>query len=89
MVGIGEGKIIFGKGEIIRNGAARRTTGKISPAIGTVLVRGGYRFGARLSWMLRILCRNRVRDLGAQPFTDPGTDLQNQIQVAEFMPEIA
>lgn len=39
--------------------------------------------------MLCILCRNRVRDLGAQPFTDPGTDLQNQIQVAEFMPEIA
>jgi hypothetical protein len=36
-----------------------------------------------------ILSRIRVRYLGAQPFTDPGTNLKNQIQVAEFMPEIA
>ena len=34
-----QSQAIFDKGEIIRNGAARRATGKISPAIGSVLVR--------------------------------------------------
>lgn len=33
------------------------------------------------------MSRIRVRYFGAQPFTDPGTDLKNQINVAEFMPE--